>query len=150
MNLLLSNKMKIEKLSEVTELTAVALSELLLQLSSRARSLSTQDIQQIVDSGNTNIFIAKVEDVIVGTFSLVIYTIPTGKKAIIEDVVVDANKRGLKIGENMIRFAIDYATSEGVRKIELTSNPQRIAANTLYQKMGFVKRDTNFYRLKIE
>ena len=86
---------------------------------------------------------------IIGTFSLAIYVIPTGKKAIVEDVVVDATKRGLRIGENMIRFAIEYATAVGVRKIELTSNPQRVAANTLYKKMGFQKRDTNFYRLDI-
>lgn len=141
--------MEIEQLSEVTEDTAAVLSRLLLQLSPTARSLSVKDLQQIVDSDSTNIFVARIDDMIIGTFSLAIYVIPTGKKAIVEDVVVDATKRGLRIGENMIRFAIEYATAVGVRKIELTSNPQRVAANTLYKKMGFQKRDTNFYRLDI-
>lgn len=141
--------MKIEKLLEVTTSQAVVLSKLLSQLTSKEQLLPVSYIQQIIESSNTDIFVAKIENEIVGTFTLAIYIIPTGKKAIIEDVVVDESKRGLKIGESLIRFAIEYARTEGVAKIELTSNPQRIAANALYQKLGFAKRDTNFYRLDI-
>lgn len=51
----------------------------------------------------------------------------------------------------MIRFAIDYANTQlGVTKIVLTSSSSRIAANALYQKIGFVKRETNVYRFELK
>lgn len=38
------------------------------------------------------------------------------------------------------------AGAEGARTVELTSRPDRAAANRLYQGMGFALRDTNVYR----
>ena len=46
--------------------------------------------------------------------------------------------------------AIAHATSLGASEVDLTSRPSRKAANALYQKIGFVQRETNVYRFEIE
>lgn len=81
--------------------------------------------------------------------SLVVFTIPTGKKAFIEDVVVDQTARGMGLGEMILCEAIELAKSKGVKRIELSSRPSRVPANKLYQKLGFKIRETNFYRLEL-
>jgi ribosomal protein S18 acetylase RimI-like enzyme len=83
---------------------------------------------------------------IIGTLTLVIFPIPTGVRAWIEDVVVDSQARGAGAGEALTRRALEIALSRKARTVELTSNPKRVAANRLYQKLGFKLRETNLYR----
>jgi ribosomal protein S18 acetylase RimI-like enzyme len=68
---------------------------------------------------------------------------------IIEDVVVDENYRGQGLGKLLAKHAIKKAKKLEMHYIDLTSNPKRVAANNLYKKAGFEKRDTNYYRLKL-
>ena len=67
----------------------------------------------------------------------------------VEDVVVDATARGRGIGHKLILAAIEMARNKGATSVNLTSNPNREAANALYQKMGFNQRKTNVYRYDI-
>jgi ribosomal protein S18 acetylase RimI-like enzyme len=85
-------------------------------------------------------------DRIVGSLTLVLFRIPTGMRAWIEDVVVDGEARGQGVGEALNRYAIDVAAEHGARSVDLTSRPSREAANRLYQRLGFVARETNVYR----
>lgn len=85
-------------------------------------------------------------DAIVGTLTLALFRIPTGLRAWIEDVIVDERARGQGVGAALNRFAIELAESEGATTIDLTSRPSREAANRLYQRLGFEKRDTSVYR----
>jgi len=87
---------------------------------------------------------------IVGVLSLTIYHVPTGLRSIVEDVIVDEKMRRRGIGEALVRSAINLARDAGANGVALTSNPQREAANQLYQSMGFELRKTNpyFYKLK--
>lgn len=143
--------MEIERLTELSDEITESLGKLMIQLSPDCKLLTKAYLQEILDLPNVFLFLARQEEQIIGTFTLVLYKIPTGAKASIEDVVVDANRRGQKIGENMIRFAIEYANTQlGVTKVDLTSSPSRIAANALYQKIGFVKRETNVYRFELK
>jgi ribosomal protein S18 acetylase RimI-like enzyme len=86
----------------------------------------------------------------VGILCLTIYRVPTGLRSIIEDVIVDESARRQRIGEALVHFAIDLARAAGADGVSLTSNPQREAANQLYQSIGFELRKTNpyYYRLK--
>lgn len=138
--------MNIELLTEVADHHAEELSELMNQLVPEGVVLTKKDLEQIVRSDSSLLFVAKDGDAIIGSFTLVVYRIPTGSKAIVEDVVVDQSRRRQHIGENMIRYAINYAKEHGIVKIDLTSRPEKAAANRLYQKLGFVKRQTNVYR----
>lgn len=141
--------MIIERLTELSDKTTESLAQLMIQLAPDSKPLTEKYLQEIVDLPNIYLFVAKEKDLIIGSFTLVLYKIPTGLKVSVEDVVVDVSMRGQKIGEKMIQFAIDYAHTElRVSKVDLTSNPSRVAANVLYQKLGFVKRDTNVYRFE--
>jgi ribosomal protein S18 acetylase RimI-like enzyme len=78
--------------------------------------------------------------------TLALFTIPTGTRAIIEDVVVDGAARGQGVGEALVRAAIDVAAAAGARTVDLTSRPEREDANRLYLRLGFERRATNVYR----
>jgi ribosomal protein S18 acetylase RimI-like enzyme len=71
---------------------------------------------------------------------------PSGAKVWIEDVVVDEAQRGKGIGKEMMLFAINYSKALGAESVSLTSRPSRIAANELYQKIGFKQYETNVYK----
>ena len=66
----------------------------------------------------------------------------------VEDVVVDSAYRGQGLGEKIMLAVIDAARTKKMTSIDLTSNPARIAANKLYQKIGFEHYETNVYRMK--
>ena len=142
--------MKIIQPTEITDEISIAFKTLIHQLSPNSKTPSKQNLEEIINSENSVLFIAKNEnEQIVGTLTLLINRIPSGQKVSIEDVVVDNRMRGKGIGEKLTLFAIDYAARKGFTEIDLTSNPTRVAANKLYQKLGFVLRETNIYRLNL-
>jgi ribosomal protein S18 acetylase RimI-like enzyme len=124
-----------------------ALNGLLPQLSSSASPVTEDQLAEMVTSPASRLLVARDEQgTIVGSLTLVVFRIPTGVRAWIEDVVVDGNARGLGVGAALNRAAIDLAHQLGARTVDLTSRPTREAANRLYQKLGFVQRETNVYR----
>ena len=127
-----------------------ALNRLVPQLSSSAKLLSDADVVRMTTDHDVVLFVAKHDDVIVGTLTLVVFAIPSGQRAWIEDVIVDGDVRGLGIGAALTNAAVEEGRRRGVRTIDLTSRPSREAANKLYQKLGFEIRDTNVYRFFIE
>jgi ribosomal protein S18 acetylase RimI-like enzyme len=125
------------------------LNTLLPQLSSTAPPLTMVDVHAMVDSDAVTLFVARDNGVVVGTLTLVVFSIPTGLRAWIEDVIVDEDARGIGVGEALTAAAIDEARERGARSLDLTSRSSREAANVLYQKLGFERRDTNVYRLSL-
>ena len=84
-----------------------------------------------------------------GMLTLVTLDLLSGRKAVIEDIVVDANWRGKGVAEVLVRHAIERARSFGAQKVDLTSRPDRISGNRLYEKCGFERRETNSFRLRL-
>ncbi|MDD7915322.1 GNAT family N-acetyltransferase [Polaribacter ponticola] len=138
--------MKIYKLETLKPNVIEAFKRLIPQLSEDCNVPSEKDLEDIINSECTNLFVAEENNEIIGTLSLVFNKIPTGKKAWIEDVVVDKTVRGKGVGKELILFAMKYAKEVNHTTINLTSSPEREAANKLYQKLGFLKRETNVYR----
>jgi ribosomal protein S18 acetylase RimI-like enzyme len=134
----------IEIVDQPTEEVVDALARLLPQLSS-ATPPDIAELATIMGGGST-VFVARVDGVIVGSLTLVMYRIATGLKAWIEDVVVDQAARGHGVGEALNMAALEEARRHGVKAVSLTSRPSREAANRLYQRIGFSARDTNVYR----
>lgn len=126
-----------------------ALERLLPQLSQSAQMPSNQYVEQMLRGGNTHLFVAEQGGEILGMLSLVIVDIPTGRKAWIEDVVVDEKARGLRIGHALVEKAKEEAKLLGAKKIYLTSNPSRVAAHRLYKSCGFDEYDTCVFRINI-
>ena len=130
----------------VTPTVIAAFERLIPQLSSSNPPPTEVELRRIVDSDSTLLLLAEDDGVIVGSLTLALFQIPTGLRAWIEDVVVDASARGKGVGETLNRVALDEAKRIGATTVDLTSRPSREAANRLYQRLGFVKRDTNVYR----
>ena len=86
---------------------------------------------------------------IVGCASLCVTASPTGCKAHIEDVVVLSSYRGRQLGRRLMEHVLGYARKElpAGTKIYLTSRPHRVAANALYQSLGFRRKETNVYEI---
>lgn len=124
-----------------------AVGRLVGQLSSSAVAPSFEQVQELINSPATRLLLAREGDGrIVGMLTLVVFAIPTGVRAWIEDVVVDSDLRGQGVGALLTREALRLAQLSGARTVELTSRPTREAANRLYAKLGFRVRQTNVYR----
>lgn len=137
----------VEECTEVTEELLAAMERLVPQLSSSSAPPDRDHLAEIVGSPACHLLLARDGSGVLGSMTLVVFPIPTGVRAWIEDVVVDSDARGKGVGEALNRAAIEIAVSRGVRTVDLTSRPSREAANRLYRRLGFVERDTNVYRL---
>ena len=137
---------EIEHATEVDDELVAAFARLVPQLSSSSPPPSREELAEIVASPDSVLFVARVDGAIVGSLTLAFYRIPTGLKSWIEDVVVDASAARQGIGEALNRAALDEARRRGAKDVSLTSRPSREAANRLYQRIGFDRRETNLYR----
>ncbi|MDR1681318.1 MAG: GNAT family N-acetyltransferase [Prevotellaceae bacterium] len=138
----------LQQLRYITPDTVEAFARLIPQLTATGTLPTAETLQHIVDTKDCFLFVADEDGKTVGCATLVIVRIPSGTKAWIEDVVVDGSYRDRHIGEELIAFVLRFATARNIRQIDLTSAPSRVAANRLYQKMGFRQRETNVYRWK--
>jgi len=133
--------------TEVTTELVEAFDRLIPQLSRSSPPPGEAGLQAIIDSNACHLLSARDQDGrVLGSMTLVVFPIPTGVRGWIEDVVVDASARGMGVGARLNLAAIDLAVRLGAKTIDLTSRPSREAANRLYQRLGFIERETNVYR----
>jgi ribosomal protein S18 acetylase RimI-like enzyme len=138
---------------EVNEIggdVVAAFDRLIPQLSSTSAVPTVAQLREMVASGATVLFAARHDGQIVGLLTLVVVRIPTGVRARIEDVVVDETARGQGIGADLSRAALDRAAALGAKTVDLTSRPTRMAANRLYERLGFEVRQTRVYRYSLD
>ena len=141
--------MIIEQATQVTDELEAAFVRLMPQLSSSNPAPTRAQLAEMVTSPAITLLVAREPDAggeIVGSLTLAMFRIPTGRRAWIEDVVVDSAQRGKGVGEALTREALRVAQEAGATTVDLTSRPSREAANRLYQRIGFEKRETNVYR----
>jgi len=137
----------VEEATSVTDELMAALERLVPQLSRTSPVPSRAEVAEIVASPATTMLLARTpEGALVGSLTLVMFRIPTGVRAWIEDVVVDQSVRGRGIGEALGGHALRLAAAAGARTVDLTSRPSREAANRMYRRLGFEERETNVYR----
>ena len=141
---------RIEVADELSEELVDAFRRLVPQLSPTAPIPTRDALAAVVDAPTTTVLVAWEDEWIAGTLTLALFRIPTGIRAWIEDVVVDEEARGRGIGEALTREAIRRAGAAGARTIDLTSRPDREAANRMYEKLGFRRRETNVYRYELD
>jgi len=128
-----------------------AFDRLVPQLSSSNPPPTDDELRHLIASPASILLVARDGEggPILGSLTLVVFPIPTGIRAWIEDVVVDEAARGRGVGEALNRAALDRARAEGAKTVDLTSRPTREAANRLYRRLGFVPRETNIYRFTL-
>lgn len=122
---------------------------LLRQLTSRHITFTATDLQALIEDGASTLFLLYCGEAIAGMLTLGCYTSPTGRKAWIEDVVVDEKWRGRGLGRRLVRYAVEHIRQKSPAVLMLTSNPLRREANALYQAEGFEQRCTNVYKMEL-
>ena len=125
-----------------------AMQRFLNQLTTSPMVLTESMFHKLLASENSHLFFIMKDEQIAGMLTVGIYYSPTGGKAWIEDVVVDETFRGQGLSKLLVAHAIEFVKSQQIPLLMLTSNPKRIAANKLYQAMGFERKETNVYRMK--
>ncbi len=90
----------------------------------------------IINKGG-HIFFAKKDNQIVGTVALM----PIGNDGLFEltKMAVSPESRGLKIGQHLMQYCIDFAKSMGLPKLILYSNRKLENAIYIYRKYGFIE-----------
>lgn len=141
---------RFEEITTYTPALHAAVQQLLDQLTPAPMVMSEAQLRAVIDSPVSHLFLLCDEEQIAGMITVGIYCSPTGSKAWIEDVVVDRRFRGRGYGRQLVERAIDFARTQGVELLMLTSNPARTAANTLYQAIGFERKETNCYKLTLK
>jgi len=116
-----------------------ATARLIPQLSTSSPPPTVDQLRRILDDPATTLLV-------VGMLTLAVFMLPTGVRAWIEDVVVDDEARGSGVASALVAAALERAQQEGARTVDLTSRPDREAANRLYVHLGFERRETNVYR----
>ena len=146
--------MEIAEISDVAEVTpevVAAFARLIPQLSSSSPPPSEEFLRRIAASPASHLLVARDDEGgVIGSLTLVVFPIPTGIRAWIEDVVVDRDAGGKGVGTALNRRALDLARDLGAKTVDLTSRPSREVANRLYRGLGFVPRETNVYRFPLD
>jgi ribosomal protein S18 acetylase RimI-like enzyme len=140
---------QVEVLEKITGEVVEAFGRLLPQLSRSAPPLGQAELEAIVGCPADTLLVARSGGVITGTLTLVMFPLPTGMRAWIEDVVVDEAAGRQGIGSALTREAIRIARQAGVRTVDLTSRPARAAAGRLYERVGFTLRESRLYRYSL-
>ena len=145
--------MFIERVAEISDELYEAITRLVPQLGIHKTIPTREELNALLDSAASTLWSARYPNEngeIVGILTIAVYRVPTGLRSIVEDVVVDQNFRRRGIAQALLHAAIKFAHEAGADGVSLTSNPQREAANKLYQSLGFVRRETNSYYFKIK
>lgn len=141
---------QVEIVREASQEMVDTFRRLLPQLSSTAKPLDYDAVGRLVRCDATNLLVARLEGEVVGTLTLLLFPVPSGPRARVEDVVVDTAARGQGVGATLIRHALRLARDAGARTVDLTSRPDSAAANRLYERIGFQARDSTVYRFSME
>src|SRR5712691_1263976 len=139
--------LRIETVTEATSEVQAALAKLLPQLNATLPIPTMERLQAIVADPAVTLLLASDGNDIVGTTTVIVYTTPFWIKARLDEVVVDEASRGKGVGAALVEAALGVARASGAQVAELQSGVQREAANRLYPRMGFKRRETNVYRI---
>ena len=141
---------EIRRITEVSDALEEAFARLMPQLSPRLGAPSREELRRMAGIETGELLAAVAGERIVGVLTLAWYDAPSGRKAWIEDVVVDGAARGCGAGDALVRAAVEHAARIGAGKVMLTSNPAREAARALYRKVGFEEVETTVFAFKTD
>lgn len=166
LDMIIKDNMKIQELHNYTKAQFEDLKQLMSELSDRVEFTQT-DLMLVLKDSNCHLYVmlggltpgpsssstelrtGASEGRIIGCATLCVFHSPTGTKASIEDVVVSSAYRGQHLGKQLMEYVLEQAKVYAPVELHLTSNPMRVAANKLYQSIGFQRKETNCYHLMI-
>ena len=146
--MIIKNNMEIQELQNYTQTQYEDIKHLLSELSDRV-NFSQADLMMVLKDSNCHLYAILDGERIVGCVTLCVFHSPTGTKASVEDVIVSSAYRGQHLGKQLMKYVLEQAKAFAPIELHLTSNPMRVAANKLYQSIGFQKKETNCYQMTI-
>ena len=146
--MIIKNNMEIQELQNYAQTQYEDMKHLLSELSDRV-NFSQADLMMVLKDSNCHLYAILDGERIVGCVTLCVFHSPTGTKASVEDVVVSSAYRGQHLGKQLMKYVLEQAKAFAPIELHLTSNPMRVAANKLYQSIGFQKKETNCYQMTI-
>ena len=152
------NRLAVARIGQATEADAQAVGRLLAALRGERAKAETDaptptasSLQALLDSPNTHLYMGRDEHGSpVAMATLCLAASPTGLKAWVEDVAVAADCRRRGYARALLSHIEAEARRLGAKSLNLTSRPERTAANALYRKAGFALRATNVYRKRLD
>ena len=144
----IKDDMEIQELHNYTQAQFEDLKQLMSELSDRV-SLTQTNLLMVLKDSNCHLYVILDGERVMGCATLCVFHSPTGTKASVEDVVVSSAYRGQHLGKQLMEYVLEQAKAYAPIELHLTSNPIRVAANKLYQSLGFKKKETNCYQMMI-
>jgi ribosomal protein S18 acetylase RimI-like enzyme len=145
----MDSNMKIERITEFSPALLEGLNKLYLQLSSSGRQIAAAYLENVLKDKNVYLYCMYEGERMIGTGTVLLMQPIGGSRAYFDDIVVDEAYRGKGLGKMLMDELMVVARKLGVGQVEFTSKPARVAANALYQKMGFQLKETNVYTMKL-
>lgn len=144
---------RLDSYGHMVETTAVELGRLYTELVGSEVVVSPRRFAWMAASPQVCLLVAcdEVDGIhaVIGTATLIVVETLLAAEGRIENVVVAPNAQGRGIGRAMTELLVYEARRRGLDRVELTSRPDRAAANALYRSLGFLPRETNVYRLML-
>lgn len=119
------------------------------QLTRRPVGVDADLLRNLIASENSHLLFLRQNSLVVGMATVGMYLSPTGRKAWIEDLVVDEAFRGKKVGRKLMEEVMAFVRKSAPVTLMLTSKPARVAANALYRSMGLEIKETNVYNQSV-
>ena len=147
-------RFKYKRFMEVIELTAYSeayvseLDALMHELAPSARA-TEERVRKVIANNDMHQYAIFDGERMVACATLCVCHTPEMVIGFVEAVVVTAACRGQHLGRKLMERLLTYAKGFGVQSVHLTSNPKRVAANGLYQALGFERYETNCYHLEL-
>ena len=136
----------VETLSSFTPQDLADLDALMHELS--ATSFCNEELlKNAMNDANIHVYVIRDEGHIVATGTLCIKHTLEFTIADVESVVVSSKCRGRGYGKELMTAMVEAAKKMNVHHIQLTSNSARVAANRLYQDLGFESYETDCYKM---
>ena len=126
-----------------------AAARLVRKLSPSAHAPDAWELDRMLKDPGTIVIVAREGRAIVGLLTLHLFRAVTGVHAWIQDFVVDDAARGRGVSERLTREAVRLSEEKGACTAELTSRPSNVGTGRLYQRLGFERRETHLYRLRM-
>ena len=139
----------------VEELSCFSLQDLAV-LDALMRELSATSycdeflLSNALDDANVHVYVIRDGGHIVATATLCVKHTLEFTVGDVESVVVSSRCRGLGYGKALMRGVVEAARGLGVHHLQLTSHSGRVAANGLYREMGFVRYETNCFKMLLK
>lgn len=143
----------IQKPSKLNKELYESILHLLPQLNTKHALPSYEEVTDLLSSNNSILYVARFPSItgpIIGMITLVVFQVPSGIRAHIEDLVVDHEFRKKGIAHALMEKTLQSAKDLGANEVVLTSNSRRISALRLYESLGFKKWDTNLFLYQFE